>query len=81
MSDTKSATMIEFCKFSQEEIDEAIEALDTLQRIMVPWFIKKNFGGMGEEDAAQCSKHLMMGKAALILMAEGLSLMKQEDKS
>ena len=48
----RSRGMIEVTRFTPEEIDEAVDALDVMQKIMTPWFIKQNFEGMGEQDAA-----------------------------
>lgn len=71
---------IEICTFSDDEIEDAVEGLEGLQHLIVPWFKEQNFEDMGEQDAEDCKKHLMMGKTALILMAEGMDLIKAEGR-
>lgn len=58
---------IEVCKFTSDEIDEAIEGLDGLQRIIVP-LLKKQSPDMAEKDIQQFKRHIMMAKHALITM-------------
>lgn len=60
----------EVCKFTMEEIAEAIVGLDGLQAIIGPFLLNLNHDGMGREDADQCAKHLMMGKHALNMLLE-----------
>jgi hypothetical protein len=74
MSDITKA--IEVCKFTTEEIDEAVEGLDGLQQLIVPFLKSQNYENMGEQDAKDCEKHLMMGKHALILLQEALDVQK-----
>jgi hypothetical protein len=67
---------IEVCKFTPEEIEEAVEGLSGLQELIVPWLKSQNYECMGEQDAKDCEKHLMMGKHALALLLEALELQK-----
>jgi hypothetical protein len=70
--------MIEIAKFSPEEINEAIDSMDALQEIVVPFLKKQNYEGMGEQDIKQFKRHIMLAKHALIAMGDLLeSKMKQ----
>jgi hypothetical protein len=70
----------EICAFSPEAIEEAIDGLDGLQSIIIPFLLDQNHEGLGESDAEECKKHLMMGKHALILMLEGMNIMAESGK-
>lgn len=63
---------IEMCKFTPEDIDEAIVGLDGLQKIIVPLLLKTNHENMGREDAEQFKKHITLAKHALIAMGDVL---------
>lgn len=65
---------MEIVKFTPKEIDEAIEGLDGLQKIIVPMLRKANFEGMAEQDIQQFKKHIMMAKHSLIAMGKFLEL-------
>lgn len=60
--------MIEICKFKPTEIDEAIDGLDGLQKIIVPFLRRENHENMGEQDVQQFQRHIMLAKHALIAM-------------
>lgn len=64
--------MIELCKFKPEEIDEAIEGMDGLQKIIVPVLRQQNYEGMAEQDIMQFQRHIMLAKHALIAMGDFL---------
>ena len=64
--------MIEITEFKTEEIDDTIEALDTLQGILVPFFKKMNFEGLGEQDAQDFVRSITLAKHALIAMGDFL---------
>ena len=64
--------MIEIAEFKPEEIDDTIEALDTLQGILVPFFKKMNFEGLGEQDAPDFVRSITLAKHALIAMVNFL---------
>ena len=70
--------MLELCEFKPEEIDEAIGGLDGLQEIIVPFLRKVNGDGMGEQDAQQFQRHIMLAKHALIAMGDFLEKQMQE---
>ena len=65
--------MIEICEFKPEEIGEAIEGLDGLQKIIVPLIMRSS--SMPEQDAQQFVRHIMLAKHALVAM--GAYLEKQ----
>lgn len=69
--------MIEICKFTPEEIEEAVCGLDGLSRILPKQFMRLNVDGQGKEDAEQVRKHLNMGKHALLLLADAMEKMKE----
>lgn len=70
--------MIELCEFKPDEIDEAIDGLDALCEIIVPILRKVNGDGMGEQDAQQFQRHIMLAKHALIAMGDFLEKKMQE---
>lgn len=65
---------MEVTKFTAKEIDEAIEGLDGLQNIIVPFLRNANYEGMGEQDIQQFKKHIKMAKHALIAMGQFIEL-------
>lgn len=64
--------MIEIAEFKPNEIDEAIEGLDGLRSIIVPFLRNVNKDGMGKQDAEQFVRHLTLAKHALIAMGNFL---------
>lgn len=64
--------MMEICEFHPEEINETIEALDGLQKLIVPLLRSANYEGMGEEDVQAFIRHIMLAKHAVILMGDFL---------
>jgi NTP pyrophosphatase (non-canonical NTP hydrolase) len=66
----KEINKLEICQFKPEEIDEVIESLDGLQEIIVPFLTNQNYEGMGERDAEQFQRHIMLAKHALIAMGD-----------
>ena len=68
--------VIEICKFTQEEIADAVLGLDGLSKLLPPLLLQQNLDGMGKQDAEECKKHLTMGKHALILLADAMEKTK-----
>lgn len=64
--------MIEITEFKPEEIDETIEALDTLRDIISPVLRSIDGDGMGEQDVQDFVRHLTLAKHALIAMGDFL---------
>lgn len=64
--------MLEICEFKPEEIDEAIDGLDGLQKIIVPMLRQANYEGMAEQDIQQFQRHIILAKHALIAMGDYL---------
>lgn len=64
--------MLEITEFKPEEIDETIEALDTLRDIISPVLRSINGDGMGEQDVQDFVRHLTLAKHALIAMGDFL---------
>lgn len=64
--------MLEICKFSPSEIDEAIEGLDGLQQIIEPILRTVNHDGLAEQAVEQFKRHIMLAKHALIAMGDFL---------
>lgn len=64
--------MFEITQFRPDEIDEAIEAMDGLRDVIIPFLRSLNGDGMGEQDAQQCVRHLTLAKHALIAMGDFL---------
>jgi hypothetical protein len=63
---------IEICKFDKAEINEAIEGLDGLREIIVPFLRSANYEGMAEQDVQQFKRHITIAKHALIVMGNFL---------
>ena len=70
---------IEICKFTAEEIDEALEGLDGLQKIIAPLLKKIDYEGKGDEDAVQFRQCIKIAKHALIAMADFLEKKYEEE--
>lgn len=70
--------MLEICEFKPDEIDEAIEGLDGLQKIIVPILRKANYDGMAEQDIQQFQRHIMLANHALIAMGNMLEAKMKE---
>lgn len=64
--------MFEICQFRPEAINEAIEGLDGLQKIIVPFLRSENFEGIAEQQIQQFKQHIMLAKHALIAMGDML---------
>ena len=71
--------MIEICEFKPEEIDEAIEGLDGLQKIIVPILMRSS--STPEQDAQQFVRHIMLAKHALVAMGAYLEVKMGERKA
>lgn len=71
--------MIEICEFKPEEIDEAIEGLVGLQKIIVPVLMRSS--SMPEQDAQQFVRHIMLAKHALVAMGAYLEVKMGERKA
>lgn len=59
-------TMI--CKFNREEIDEAMDGLNGMRELIVPFFRVANLEGVGEQDAKEFTRHIEIALCALAVM-------------
>ena len=64
--------MLEIVAFKPEEIDEAIEGLDSLQQIIIPVLVNNTTPPMATIAAEQFVRHITLAKHALVAMGDYL---------